>query len=110
MRRGEMEGVIKEAIRRAIAAAGSQKQLHALILPILRRPIQPGSISSWLREDKPAMPPADALLAMAKVTNLSLDELLFGESLTARQDRLEREVQDLRSLLEKPGPSSDGPR
>ena len=70
-------------------------ELAVRIAPLLRKtdPVRPQAISAW-RKGTNRMP-ADALLAACLVTGVSVDELLFGESLKSRLDRIEKRVEDL---------------
>jgi transcriptional regulator with XRE-family HTH domain len=100
-----MEKVAREVMQRAYRAMGGHAQLLLAIKPHVRdskREIKQNSASAWVTGR--VVPPADVLLAAAKVAGVSIDDLLFGESLKARQDRLEREVRDLRLSIERPGP------
>lgn len=54
------------------------------------------TISSWARGD--GMPPGDALLAIAKISEISIDEVLIdGGSLRAQLSRLEERLKRLES-------------
>ena len=93
-----MRDLVARVIGEAKAKAGKAGALLALIHPLLNETYSERSVSSWIKGHN--MPNADVLLAAAKVSGISLDELLYGESLKSRQDRLERELGDLRQALE----------
>jgi hypothetical protein len=95
----DLEEVVQVVVRRAVEKAQSKKQLHALILPHIRRQVKQGAVSAWVRRDKPAMPPADALLAMARLTGLSLDDLLFGQAQGAVLERILGRLDGIESTL-----------
>lgn len=98
-----MQKVAKEVMTQAyrhFEDTGGHAALLAAIRPYLKKQdYQQNASSAWLRGR--AVPPADVLLAAALVANVSLDELLYGESLLARQDRLEKELAEVRRLVEK---------
>jgi transcriptional regulator with XRE-family HTH domain len=86
--------VMREAWRKA----GKQTALAVQIAPLIGYKPAENTISGWVTGRN--MPNADVLLAAAKLSGISLDELLFGESLEARQDRLEKELEDLRRAVQ----------
>jgi len=101
-----MRDLVARVIGEAKAKAGKADALLALIHPLLNETYSTRSVSSWIKG--PNMPNADVLLAAAKVSGISIDELLFGESLRARQDRMDKELADLREALEaRVNPSND---
>ena len=110
MQSGDMQTLVKEVMGRAYRHAGGHAALLLAIRPLIRKKDhQETSASGWVTGR--SVPPADVLLAAAKVAHVSLDELLFGESLVARQDRLERELGELRKTIEdRPLLAGDGPR
>jgi len=105
-----MQNVVKEVMGRAYRHTGGHAALLLAIRPLIRKQDhKENSASAWIKGR--TVPPADVLLAAAKVAEISLDELLFGETLKGRQDRLERELKELRAAIEtRPLLASDEPR
>lgn len=94
-----METVVVRLMTDAKRKSGKSAALLARIRPhIDKGDYSESSVSSWLSGR--AMPPADVLLAIAKEFEISIDELLFSESLKSRQDRLELELGELREQIE----------
>ncbi len=87
-----MEAVVVRLMVDAKGRSGKARAFLNQIEPLVGRAYSDRSVSAWLRGS--AMPPADVLLAAAKVTGISVDGYLFGESLSARQDRLEAEAKE----------------
>lgn len=89
--REAVKAIAREAIRRQKTAGKLAIRLRELGYEYNYR-----TISSWARGD--AMPPADALLAIAKLTDVSIDEVLIdGGSLRAQLSRLEERLRRLES-------------
>lgn len=85
---------------RARQKANGLDELALLIAgQIGKKPLTRSAVSKYTQGT--AMPPAIVFLAAMKTTEISVDESLFGESLSARQDRLEDELARLRDLVEK---------
>lgn len=91
----EMEGVVRDLFRRVHHKMQDAELLEAIHPMVRKKDYKPAIVSSW--RNGPAMPPAEVILAVALVTQTSLDELLFGESL---QDKiaqpLAQEIDELR--------------
>jgi transcriptional regulator with XRE-family HTH domain len=96
-KKNDMRPLVARVMREAAGAAGKQRALLNQIEPLVGRTFKDNSVSAWVRGRN--MPNADVLLAAAKANRISLDELLYGESLEARQDRLEKELADLRQAI-----------
>lgn len=77
-----------QAMQEAKARAGKASVLVARMEPLVGRRYDEDSVSAWIRGR--TVPPADALLAAAKVTGLSVDDFLRqdGEHLQSLSDRL----------------------
>lgn len=93
-----MRELVRTILLEAQQHAGSHKQLVAQITPLIGRHYEQNSVSAWLKGRN--MPPADVLLAAVKVTEnaakpISLDDLLFGESLQEQMTLLKEEVRGL---------------
>lgn len=94
-----MKDLVRRVVREARVKLGGQKNLLTAIAPAIS-PQTYGTqvVSAW--EGGRANMPAYVLLAVAQAGRISLDELLFGESMTSRQDRLEVELKEIRRLVE----------
>ena len=77
---GSMGPVIREFFQRIRQTGLKDDEIAEQIGEMVKKPggYTGKNISQWRRGG--GMPPADALLAVAQVTRLSLDELLFGKS------------------------------
>lgn len=88
---------VKEAVqtiaREAIRREGKAAALAARLRVALGRSYNYRTVSGWARGD--SMPPADALLAAAALTEVSLDEALFAESIAERMQRMEARLDRL---------------
>ena len=93
-----MDAVVRQLMELARIRVGKDAELVAKIAPLVGRKYAPASVSGWRRGHDRM--PAAVLLACCQVTGVSIDELLFGEALVNRQDRLEREVEALRKTIE----------
>jgi transcriptional regulator with XRE-family HTH domain len=90
------EQVMQEAKGRAKKAS----VLVARLEPVLRRRYDEDSVSAWVTGR--TVPPADALLAAAKVSGISIDEYLQSEEALERTaDRIARQTQEIEELSEK---------
>jgi transcriptional regulator with XRE-family HTH domain len=108
-KKNAMRALVMEVMGQASRKAGKQRALLNQIEPLIGNSFETNSVSAWVRGRN--MPGADVLLAAAKANGISLDELLFGESLLSRQDRLEKELGDLRQAISGRASSlDDGPR
>jgi transcriptional regulator with XRE-family HTH domain len=79
-------------------------EIAAALVPLVGQTYSRGSINGWANGH--SRPPADAILGLVKLTEglerkVSLDELLFGKTILARQDRMEEGLRELRRLIEK---------
>jgi hypothetical protein len=102
---------MQEAVARLMDEArrktGQDIELVRLIEPLIGRRYGKQAISHWALGR--AMPPASVLLAACKVTELSIDAALFGESQAAQMARLREGLDDaLRRLDQLEGPRSRG--
>ena len=93
-----MKAVVRRVVTEGKGKLGGAKELAAAIEPLVGRGYVTQTVSAWMTGR--ADPPAHVMLAIAKVAGLSLDELVLGESLASRQDRLEGELRELRRLVE----------
>lgn len=100
---------MRELVQRGIIAARAtvtkDAELIGRIKPLVGHAYSDAAVSAWAKGHSRI--PADVFLAVMKVTGVSVDELLSGESLGARQDRLESELGRLRKLIEPPGSQTD---
>jgi transcriptional regulator with XRE-family HTH domain len=95
----EMRRLVTRVMGEAKRHSGKTAAFLLEIRPLIsKQDYVENAVSAWLTGR--TMPPAEVLLAAAKVSGVSLDELLFGESLLSRQDRLEKELGDLRQAIE----------
>jgi hypothetical protein len=95
----DLEEIVQLIVNRAAEKALVKKQLHAAILPHIRRKVGQSAVSAWVRQDKPAMPAGDALLAMVRLSGLSLDELLSGQPQGAVMERILGRLDEIESTL-----------
>jgi 8-oxo-dGTP diphosphatase len=100
-----MAAVVARAVDRARRAAKTAATLVVAMEPHVGRRYDVDAVSAWATGR--SMPPADALLAAARVTGLSLDALLkedegqdFPDALE-RLQHLERRVMQLEQALER---------
>ena len=91
--RGEMSALVQRIVKEGRERAEGDKALAQKIAPLLGGFIYGNSsISSWASgRDRPS---AETLLAIAKVSEISLDALLFGQS-------MRDELAELRGRLER---------
>jgi hypothetical protein len=94
----EMTERVRQLLERVRQKTEGDADLVARIAPLVGRRYKPSSVSNWRRGHDRM--PAEALLAACQVTGVSIDEVLFGESLVGRQDRLEKELAELRKSVE----------
>jgi hypothetical protein len=92
-----------QAMQEAKERAGKAAVLVARMEPLVNRRYDEDSVSAWIRGR--TVPPADALLAAAKVTGISIDEFLGREgdrpeSLSARIGHQAEAIEDLRREVE----------
>ena len=92
---GSAAELVRAAAKEAIRRAGSAGKLAEQLQREVGRPYNYRTVSGWARGD--SMPPADALLAAARATELSLDQFLFGEETGLHEQlrRLAERVADL---------------
>jgi len=97
-----MNGLVRQLMERAALKSDGDADLALKMAPKLGRSYNnlAGSIANW-RNLHDRMP-AEALLAACQVTGTSIDEILFGKSINARQDRLEAELRRLQQAVEGP--------
>ena len=93
-----------QAIQEAKQRVGKASVLVVRMEPLVGRRYDEDSVSAWTRGR--TVPPADALLAAAKVTGISIDEYLRldGESGGGLSDRLGQQadaIEDLRGQVEQ---------
>jgi len=89
-----MKEVVAHLIDEARRRAGSDGELSRMIEPLVGRSYGKQAVGHWALGR--AMPPAAALLAVCKVTGLSVDAVLFGEE--AVLERLQAVEEALRDL------------
>src|SRR5215469_2046047 len=95
--RSEMAAVAARVMEEAKNRAGKAAALAARMEPHVGRRYDEDSVSAWVRGQ--AVPPADAFLAAAKVTGVSLDGFL-GDEQTYRDAEV-RELREELSLLRR---------
>jgi len=83
-----IQSVMKEAKERAGSAARLLKKMN----PELRR--SDSAISAYIKGD--SVPPADVFLEAARVTEVHVDEYLYGQSFAAQLERMKTELEDLK--------------
>jgi transcriptional regulator with XRE-family HTH domain len=93
-----------QAMQEAKARAGKASVLVARMEPLVGRRYDEDSVSAWIRGR--TVPPADALLAAARVTGLSVDEFLRqdGEGQQSLSERLVEQgelIDDLQARVER---------
>jgi hypothetical protein len=93
-----------EAMQEAKERAGKASVLVVRMEPLVGRRYDEDSVSAWIRGR--TVPPADALLAAAKVTGISIDEYLQADGHAAEglADRLGHQaetIEDLRAQVEQ---------
>jgi hypothetical protein len=103
-----MSALVIEAARQARLRLNmdgmDDADIAVALVPLVGQTYSRGSVSGWANGH--SRPPADAILGLIKLTErlehrVSLDELLFGESLSGRLDRAEKVLVELRGLIEK---------
>ena len=97
---GTREGM-KELVQRLVADgrkwAGGAKQLAMTIQPLVGRLYATQAISAW--ETGRVDPPAYVVFAIAKVSGLSIDELVLERSMATRLDQVEETADRLEETL-----------
>src|SRR5437867_5398605 len=106
-----MNLLVQQLLERVANKVGGDADLAHRIQPKLGREYKSQralatSISNWRRLH--VRMPAEALLAACQVAGVSIDEVLFGASLVDRQDRLEKELGELRKQIETRPPLAGG--
>ena len=109
----EAERLVRKFFHEIRKSGLKDEEIAERIRPLTRRQTyNGGNVSQWRRG--PGMSPADALIAVALITRLSLDEILFEEehhTLAERQREVERELGELKKLVEtRPLLAGDEPR
>lgn len=90
----DLNVIVREIASKAVAKYRTADNVAALIAPMVGRTFQRGAVSSW-KKPNGNMPDADTFLALARITNSSIDEYLYGpESLDNRVTRLETHLFD----------------
>jgi hypothetical protein len=89
-----MKEVVAHLINEARESAGGDGKLSSLIEPLVGRAYGKQAVGHWALGR--AMPPAAVLLAVCKVTGISIDAALFGEE--AVLERLQAVEEALRDL------------
>lgn len=95
-----VSGLVAEAVRRHGKAANLGRQLRQYV----DRDYNESTISKWARGE--IQPPADIFLAVAKVSDLSVDEFMQRPALGEvghRLDALNTELQNLRRTMDVRG-------
>ncbi len=95
-RRGPSSSLVAEVVSEAINRAGKALALARRIQPMIGRTYADRTVSAWGRGD--VMPPADAVLAAAQVTGVSLDDRL---GISREPSALERQLADLQDQFDR---------
>ena len=103
-----MKDGIKSVIARAIDHEGTAGKLAASLyekygVEKLGKPYDQRTVSTWARPNEDTMPPALALLGAAALANLSLDELIHGETIRGRQEEHARLLAELAERQQRQG-------
>lgn len=93
-----MDDVVREVMAAAKRRFGKADAFLLAITPYIRKKdYKRNAVYSWLNGN--SMPPAEVVLAAAKVSNLALDEYLSGESIAIRLDQVVEEQRQTAETL-----------
>lgn len=84
--------VVQTVMKEARERAGSAERLNRRMDEKLRR--SKSAISAYVKGD--SMPPADVFLEAARVTDVHLDDHLYGESLASAFQRMKAELEEMK--------------
>jgi hypothetical protein len=93
--------VIRLARDKALTPGGLSLALKnaGLVSPKTGEAYSDQAINNWARGDNP--PDADVLLAAAHFASVKIDQVLYGESIVERVDRLETQVREILEEVRK---------
>jgi transcriptional regulator with XRE-family HTH domain len=95
-----IEKAVQGTIKEAIDHLGKAQALALRVQELLGRSYNHRTVSAWARGD--AMPPADALLAAAQATDISLDAKLgIGREPSESEKQLEAMRQEMATYREQ---------
>jgi len=87
--------LVVQAMGRADAGRAEKLNKGAALAELLQGAgidIQAAGVRAWARGD--AMPPASSLLEACRLTDVSIDEALYAETLRGQVERLEKRVEE----------------
>jgi transcriptional regulator with XRE-family HTH domain len=89
-----MQAIVRQLMEQIRTRVGKDAELVVKIAPLIGHTYSAASVSGWRRGHDRM--PAEVLLAACQVTGVSIDELLFGQSVLETTKRVEKEWADFR--------------